>query len=47
MTANRYSTFSLPTGHTLVEAMLFLRQFNSITLNQRGIDIELMFVPSG
>jgi hypothetical protein len=36
-----------PTGHTLVESTLFPRRFNEIMLNQRGIDIELMSVPSG
>ena len=41
------NTVPVPTGHTLVEATLFPHHFNEITLNQRGIDIELTSVPSG
>ena len=37
----------LPTGHPLVELTLFPRHFNDITLNQRGIDVELTSVSSG
>jgi hypothetical protein len=35
------------TWHTLVESTLFPHHFNEITLNQRGIDVELTSVPSG
>jgi hypothetical protein len=31
----------LPTGHTLVESMLFPSYFNYITLNQSEIDVEI------
>ena len=34
----------VPTGHTLVESQKRSRQ---ITLNQRGIDVELTSLPSG
>jgi hypothetical protein len=36
-----------PTRHTVVESTLFPHHVNEITLNQRGIDIELTSVPSG
>lgn len=32
---------TMPTEHTLVESMLFPRNFNETTLNQRGIDVLL------
>jgi hypothetical protein len=38
---------NLPTGHTLLESTSFPRKTNEMTLNQRGIDVELMSVPSG
>lgn len=36
-----------PTRHTLVESTSFPLHFNEIKLNQRGIDVDLMSVPSG
>ena len=40
-------THTQPTGHTLVELTLFPYNLNEMTLNQRGIDVDLTSVPSG
>lgn len=34
-----------PTGHTVVESTLVPRHFNETTLDQSGMDVELMSVP--